>query len=102
MTAGTIYQRDEGLWYCIQQHDRSTFGGDPAQYPALIRRMRRPGEVLPWVQPIDAFDAYKLVNPFTGEPDQCTHAGQTWRVVQADGAGNNLWQPTVFGWAVVS
>jgi len=99
--AGTIYQRDDGLWYCIQQHDRSVFGGDPGQYPALIRRMRQPGEVLPWAQPIDAFDAYKLVNPFTGEPDRCTHAGQTWRVVQADGAGNNLWQPGAFGWEIV-
>lgn len=70
VTANTIYQRDDGLWLCIQQHDRSVYGGDPAQYPALIRRVRRPGEVLPWKQPIDQYDAYRLVNPFTGEPDR--------------------------------
>lgn len=101
VTAGTIYQRDDGLWLCIQQHDRSVYGGDPSQYPALIRRMRRPGEVLPWKQPIDQYDAYKIVNPFTGEPDRCTHNGQTWVVSQADGAGNNVWEPGVFGWDAV-
>lgn len=101
VTANTIYQHDGGLWLVIQAHDRAVFGGDPAQYPALIRRMRRPGEVLPWKQPIDAFSGYKLVNPFTGEPDRCTHNGQTWEVAQADGAGNNIWEPGAFGWAPV-
>lgn len=102
VTANTIYQRDEGLWLCIQQHDRSTFGGDPAQYPALIRRMRRPGEVLPWKQPTDQYDAYKIVNPFTGEPDRCTLGGVEYVVTQADGSGNNVWQPGLFGWTPTS
>jgi len=100
--AGTLYRyADEELWWCIQTFSRSTFSAPPATYPALIRRMRRPGEVLPWKQPLDQFDAYKLVNAFTGQPDQATHNGQTWRVVQADGAGNNVWAPGVFGWTVV-
>lgn len=102
VTANTIYQRDEGLWLCIQPHDRSTFGGDPSQYPALIRRMRRPGEVLAWRQPTDAFDAYRLVNPFTGEPDRCLLNGVEYVVTQGDGAGLNVWQPDAFGWVPAS
>jgi hypothetical protein len=98
--AGTLYNYNEELWWCIQTFNRSTFSAPPATYPALIRRIRRPDEVLPWKQPIDQFDAYKLNNPFTGKPDKVTHNGQTWVVVQADGAGNNVWQPGVFGWAV--
>jgi hypothetical protein len=102
--ANTLYRygtEGEEYWWCIQTFSRSTFNAPPATYPALIRRARRPGEVLPWVQPIDQFDAYKLVNAFNGQPDRCTHAGNTWKVTQADGAGNNVWQPGVFGWTQV-
>jgi len=74
---------------------------DPAIIPALIRMAKIPGEALPWVQPIDQYDAYKLVNPFTGEGDRCTHEGFTWKVTQADGAGNNVYAPGVFGWTQV-
>ena len=102
VTAGTIYQRDDGLWLVIQAHDRSVFGGDPAQYPALIRRMRRPGEVLPWTQALDQFDAYKLVNPFTSEPDRCTFGGTEYVVTQGDADGLNVWSPTDFGWVPAS
>jgi len=101
ITAGNLYtDADGGLWWAIQNYDANIWP-DPTAIPALIRRARVPGTVQPWVQPIDQFDAYKLVNPFTGEPDQVTHSGQTWRVVQADGAGNNVWEPGVFGWAAV-
>jgi len=88
------------LWYVIQTYDTATWP-DPALVPALVRRAKIPGEALPWVQPLDQFDAYKLVNPFTGEADLCTHNGETWYVTQADGAGNNIWEPGVFGWTVV-
>jgi hypothetical protein len=88
------------LWSCIQTFDRTTFPLPPSNYPALIRQARVPGTAVPWRQPIDQFDAYKLVNPFTGEGDLCTHNGDTWYVTQADGAGNNVWEPGVFGWTV--
>ncbi len=100
--ANTLYRYNETeLWWCIQTFNRTTFNQPPATYPALIRRSRRPGEILPWVQPIDGFSAYKLVNGFTGLPDRVTHLGQTWAVSQADGSGNNVWQPGVFGWVQV-
>jgi len=95
-----LYRREEELWWVIQPYDTNVWP-DPTIIPALIRRARVPGEVAPWVQPLDQFDAYKLVNPFTGEPDMVTHDGQTWQVSQADGAGNNVWAPGAFGWVVV-
>lgn len=88
------------LWYVIQTYDTAVYP-DPAVIPALIRVAKVPGQVLPWQQPLDQFDAYKLVNPFTGEPDHCTHNGEEWYVTQADAAGNNVWEPGVFGWTVV-
>ena len=27
--------------------------------------------------------------------------GRKWQVTQADGAGNNVWEPGVFGWTKV-
>jgi hypothetical protein len=95
-----LYRRGEELWWVIQSYNTATWP-DPTVIPALIRRARVPGEIQPWAQPLDQFDAYKLVNPFTGQPDSVTHNGQTWRVTQADGAGNNVWQPGVFGWTQV-
>ena len=101
-TAGTLYAYNRNgtreLWQCIQTFSRSTYGAVPETYPALIRRIRVPGTVAAWVQPLDQYDAYKLVNPFTGKPDECTFGGFTWYVSQADGSGNNVWQPGVFGW----
>ena len=104
-TAGELYQYEEAdgttLWSVIQTFDRSVFGAHPDTYPALIRRVRNPYSTEPWRQPIDQYDAYKLVNPFTGSPDRCTYNGQTWEVTQGDGAGNNTWEPGVFGWVQV-
>jgi hypothetical protein len=97
--ANTLYRfpvsgtADE-LWWCIQVFNRTTFPLAPGNYPALIRRSRRPGEVLPWAQPLDQFDAYQLANPFTGQPDRVTHSGKTWDCLIA----NNTNQPGVANW----
>lgn len=88
------------LWWVIQSYNTATYP-NPAVIPALIRMAKVPGEALPWKQPIDQYDAYKLVNSFTGTGDLCTHNGFTWKVTQADGAGNNVWEPGIFGWTKV-
>jgi hypothetical protein len=95
-----LYRTDDGLWWVIQAYNTAVYP-DPTLIPALIRRARVPGERAPWVQPLDQFDAYKLVNAFTGAADECTHNGAAWRVTQADGAGNNVWTPGQYGWAQV-
>lgn len=87
------------LWWCIQTFNRTTFPAHPSTYPALIRRARRPGEVLPWVQPLDQWDAYYTVNKFTGQPDRVTDSGRLWRSTVADPTPN-VWPPGTAGvWA---
>jgi hypothetical protein len=100
VTPGLYRDAEDVLWWVIQSYDTAIWS-DPTIIPALIRRAKVPGEALPWVQPLDQFDAYKLVNPFTNAGDLCTHNGFTWQVSQADGAGNNVWEPGVFGWVKV-
>jgi hypothetical protein len=98
VTAGQVYTYNGDMWFVIQSFSRTTYPNPPATYPALIRLLRAPWRVYPWWQPIDQYDAWKLVNPLTGAPDECTHIGYHWRVQQADGAGNNVWIPGEFGW----
>lgn len=102
VTAGSLYRHGDSLWSVIQAFDRSTYGADPATYPALIRRVRDPYKIEAWRQPIDQYDSYKLVNPFTNKPDESTFGGKSWKVSQADGSGNNVWQPGAFGWVEVT
>lgn len=101
VTAGSMYRFGDKLWSVIQTFSRTTYPADPATYPALIRVVHEPGVVAPWKAPTDQYDAYKLVNPFNGKPDQCTHNGKTWVVTAGDGSGNNVWEPGVSGWTEV-
>jgi hypothetical protein len=99
--AGTLYQDPFGtLWSCITGYNTVEYP-DPYVIPALIRRARNPYNIEPWMQPIDQYDAYKLVNTFTGTGDKCRHNDADWVVTQADGSGNNVWEPGVFGWEVI-
>jgi hypothetical protein len=99
VTPGLYQDAENVLWWVIQSYDTAVYP-DPIIIPALIRRARVPGVAAPWVQPLDQFDAYKVVNPFTGQPDEAEHNGQVWYVTQGDGDGNNVWEPGVFGWAL--
>ena len=93
---------DGPLWWVIQPFDRAVFTQPLDELPALVRRARTPGVALPWVQPLDQFDAYRALDPWTGAGEVATHNGKTWRVTQGDGAGNNVWQPGVFGWEEIA
>jgi hypothetical protein len=101
VVANELYRWTDGtLWTALASFDRTTYGGPPAQLPpAIIRFVRDPYQVYIWRQPTDQYDAYKLVNPFTGQNDECEHLGKRWYVTQADGAGNNVWEPGQFGWS---
>jgi hypothetical protein len=100
VTPGLYRDTSNVLWWVIQSYNTTTYP-NPAIIPALIRQAKVPGQAIPWVQPLDQYDSYKLVNPFTGSGDLCTHNGFTWQVTQADGSGNNVWEPGVFGWTKV-
>jgi hypothetical protein len=104
--AGALYTFNNGaeLWRSLVAFSRTTFSGPPSGLaPSIIRRRRWPGDILPWVQPIDGFDAYRLVDSITGQPDRCIFGGRQYRVAPGgvDGAGNNVWPPSgvgAFGW----
>jgi hypothetical protein len=100
VTPGLYKDAESVLWWVIQSYNTATYP-NPTVVPALIRRAKIPGEAIPWVQPLDQFDAYKLLNGFNGQPDTCTHNGFTWKVTQADGSGNNVYEPGVWGWVKV-
>lgn len=93
VSPGLHVDADGALWWVIQGYNTATFP-DPTIIPALIRRARVPGETLPWVQPIDQFDAYLLADPFTGEAETVMHNDKTWRT----NTDLNVWEPGVFGW----
>ena len=98
LQAGSLYRySDESLWHCIQPYDTSVYSDHPSAYPALIRRARQPGAAEPWVQPQGAHDAYKLLDPFTSQPEVCSHKNSTWRTT----VDNNVWEPGAFGWIEV-
>jgi hypothetical protein len=103
VTPGLYYYTDGSLWYVIQQYDTAVWPDPNAPgLQALVVPARMPGVVTAWVQPINQFTAYYLVNPFTNAPDEVTHNGQVWFVSQGDGAGLNVFEPGVFGWTVKS
>lgn len=98
-----LYKDSSGsLWWVIQQYNTATWPDPSAPgLTAIVIKARIPGSIAPWYQTFAA-DAYKLVNPFTGTGDLCTHNGKTWRVTQGDGSGNNVWEPGGFGWTEVA
>jgi hypothetical protein len=100
VTPGLYKDVDGVLWWVIQGYNTAIYT-DPTIIPALITRARIPGVAAPWIQPLYAENAYKLVNPFTSEGDLCTYNGGTWQVTQADGSGNNVWAPGIFGWVKI-
>ena len=109
-TTGMVYANDlyrwsgdQELYTVIQQHDRSVYGGDPAQYPALIIKTRDPYRLYEWYQ-TGQFNAFKLLNPVTGTNDECMYNGRHYYVTAGDGAGNNVWPPDgsgSYGWSEV-
>lgn len=106
VTADEIYRRDDTLYQVLVTHSRDTWGGDPEQWPTYIRRIRKPGEVRPWEAVRGRFDAYWLVNPFTGQPDECLYPdadGEVYVVSAGNAAGTNTWPPAgagSYGWVL--
>jgi hypothetical protein len=74
------------LYRCEQAHAKQS-NWHPSTVPALFTKIAREGEILPWVQPLGAQDAYQI-------GDKVNHNGFTWESINA----NNVWEPGVFGW----
>jgi hypothetical protein len=100
LAVGATYTYGGEMWRVLQAFNRSTFNAEPSTYPSLIRLLRSPVRRYAWAQPIDQYDAYLLVNALTGQPDEVTHAGQSWRTRR----NNNVWTPGASdsGWMQIS
>jgi len=99
-STGKMYRDADGiLWGIIQPYNLAVYQS-PKDIPALIRQVREVGKVYEWKQPIDQFDAYKVLNPFTRQNDECMFNGKKYYVTAGDAAGNNVWSPTTYGWSL--
>ena len=80
------------LYRCIDAHTAQETW-NPADAHSLWTKVltSETGEILPWEQP-DSTNAYKL-------GDKVMHNGKTWICTEVDGAGNNIWEPGVYGWS---
>ena len=95
----TVYALDERIRYgeklykCVQAHT-SQSNWTPDVTPALWTEVAPPGEIPVWKQPTGAQDAYmvgdKVHYPTEEDP------------VYISTVDNNVWQPTVYGWDVVT
>lgn len=80
------------LYRCITDHTAQK-AWNPADAPSLWAKVLIPDpNVIPeWIQP-DSTNAYHI-------GDKVTHNGKTWICTEVDGAGNNTWEPGVYGWS---
>lgn len=78
------------LYKCVQAH-ASQADWMPKDVPALFSVVSYPGQIDEWVQPTGAQDAYQI-------GDQVTWNGSTWE----SNTANNVWEPGVFGWDIIS
>lgn len=83
---GKLYRLNDSQGHTSQE------GWNPSLTPALWTLAADPSEKWPaWSQPIGKDDAYKL-------DARVTHNSKRWICTEVDGAGNNVWEPGVYGW----
>src|SRR5690554_2701990 len=76
------------LYKAVQAHE-SQENWRPKDVPALFVRVAYEGEILDWVQPAGAHDAYQI-------GDKVKHKGDVWISI----IDNNIWEPSVYGWEI--
>ena len=97
--AGADYAMDvrvrygDKLYKCVQAHT-SQADWIPPDTPALWVEVAKPGEIPVWKQPTGAQDAYQ-----TGDKVWYPERDTTAYVSTVD---NNVWEPGVYGWEVVT
>lgn len=83
---GCLYRVNEAQGHTSQQ------GWNPSLTSALWTKAADPAEEWPeWSQPIGKDDAYKM-------GAKVSHNGKRWICDAVDAAGNNVWEPGVYGW----
>ena len=98
VTPGLYKDADNVLWWVIQSYNTATYP-NPLVIPALIRVAKIPGEALPWQQPhrpVRCLQAGQSIH-WRGRLLPCTRVS-SGRSRRQTVAGNNVWEPGVFGW----
>jgi len=92
VTIGMIREHGGMLWKCLQAHTTQS-DWQPQDVPALWLRVAAPEEILDWVQPTGAHDAYNI-------GDKVRFNGAVYESL----INANVWSPTGYpqGWKVVS
>jgi hypothetical protein len=92
VTIGMIRESGGMLWKCLQAHTTQS-DWQPQDVPALWLRVAAPEEILDWVQPAGAHDAYNI-------GDKVRFNGKVYESL----INANVWSPTGYpqGWKVVS
>ncbi|MFN2347605.1 MAG: hypothetical protein ABR616_18070, partial [Dermatophilaceae bacterium] len=88
--AGDVTWHDGHLWVSTMNQNVWEPG-----VSAWRRTPTRPGVPPVWTQPTGAHDAWKI-------DEHVMHNDQEWVCTQGDGAGNNVYEPSVWGWTAVS
>ena len=97
--ADTAYSLDvrvrygDKLYKCVQAHT-SQIGWEPPNVPALWTEVAKPGEIPVWRQPTGAQDAYNKGDK--------VHYPDKDGPVYVSTVDNNVWEPGVYGWEVVT
>lgn len=92
-TLGIRVRYDGKLYRCEQSHT-SQADWTPPSTPALWTEVAEPGEIPVWRQPTGAQDAY-----MTGDK---VHYPTKDDAVYISTVDNNVWQPGVFGWEMIT
>ena len=90
---GDRVRYEDKLYKCVQAHT-SQIGWEPPVTPALWTEVAKPGEIPVWKQPTGAQDAYRIGDK-VWYPEKDT-------TVYISIMDNNVWQPGVYGWEVVT
>jgi hypothetical protein len=89
--ANSIVRDGDALYRSIHDVTNVAQNTRPSETPSMWMMVADPTEEYPeWVQPIGSHDSYEI-------GDKVTHDNKKW-VSEVDG---NVWQPGVYGWAVV-
>lgn len=97
--ADTVYRvgirvrYEDKLYRCEQAHT-SQSGWEPPTTPALWTEVAEPGEIPVWKQPTGAQDAYRIGDK--------VHYPTKEDAVYISTVDDNVWQPGVYGWEVVT
>lgn len=90
---GVRARYDGKLYKCVQSHT-SQIGWEPPNVPALWTEVAKPGEIPVWRQPTGAQDAYNKGDK--------VHYPDKDGPVYVSTVDNNVWEPGVYGWEVVT